>query len=67
MRTFPHSGPGRVEDEHGSFGHAATLRFSSPLIESDVPVSGIRLRLASPLFDQLIGALFLSKDIAMRF
>jgi hypothetical protein len=25
------------------------------------------LRLASPLFDQLIGALFLSKNIAMRF
>jgi hypothetical protein len=34
---------GRVEDERGSLGHAATLRFSSPLIEPDVPISGIRL------------------------
>jgi hypothetical protein len=24
-------------------GHAATLRFPSPLIEPDVPISGIRL------------------------
>jgi hypothetical protein len=28
---------GRVEDERGSFGHSATLRFTSPLIEPDVP------------------------------
>jgi len=34
---------GRVEDERGSLGHAATLRFPSPLIEPDVPFSGIRL------------------------
>ena len=30
---------GRVEDERGSLGHAATLRFSSPLIEPDVRIS----------------------------
>jgi hypothetical protein len=34
---------GRVEDGRGSLGHAATLRFPSPLIEPDVPISGIRL------------------------
>jgi hypothetical protein len=34
---------GRVEDERGSLGYAATLRFSSPLIEPGVPVSRIRL------------------------
>jgi hypothetical protein len=34
---------GRVEDGRGSFSHAATLRFPSPLIEPDVPISGIRL------------------------
>ncbi len=28
---------GRVEDGRGSLGHAATLRFPSPLIEPDVP------------------------------
>jgi len=28
---------GRVEDERGSLGHSATLRFPSPLIEPDVP------------------------------
>ena len=33
----------RVEDGRGSLGHAATLRFPSPLIEPDVPISGIRL------------------------
>src|SRR5260221_9792409 len=33
---------GRVEDGRGR-GHAATLRFPSPLIEPDVPISGIRL------------------------
>ena len=27
----------------GSLGHAATLRFLSPLIKPDVPISGIRL------------------------
>ena len=34
---------GRVEDERGSLGHAATLRFPSPLIEPDVRISRIRL------------------------
>jgi hypothetical protein len=34
---------GRVEDGRGSLGHLATLRFPPPLIEPDVPVSGIRL------------------------
>jgi len=34
---------GRVEDERGRWGHAASLRFSSSLIEPDVPISGIRL------------------------
>jgi hypothetical protein len=34
---------GRVEDGRGRLGHAATLRFPSPLIEPDVPISGIRL------------------------
>jgi hypothetical protein len=34
---------GRVEDGRGNLGHAATLRFPSPLIEPDVPISGIRL------------------------
>ena len=33
----------RVEDERGSLGHVATLRFPSSLIEPDVPISGIRL------------------------
>ena len=33
---------GRVEDGRGSLGHSATLRFPSPLIEPDVPISGIR-------------------------
>ena len=31
---------GRVEDGRGSLGHAATPRFSSSLIEPDVPISG---------------------------
>jgi hypothetical protein len=35
--------PGRVEDGRGSLGHAATLRFPSPLIKPNVPISGIRL------------------------
>jgi hypothetical protein len=30
-------GFGRVEDERGSLGHLAALRFPSPLIEPDVP------------------------------
>ena len=34
---------GRVEDGRGSLGHPATPRFPSPLIEPDVPISGIRL------------------------
>jgi hypothetical protein len=33
----------RVEERRGNLGHAATLRFLSPLIKPDVPVSGIRL------------------------
>jgi hypothetical protein len=32
---------GRVEDGRGSLGHAATLRFPSPLIEPDVRISDI--------------------------
>jgi len=34
---------GRVEDGRGNLGHAATLRFPSPLIEPDVRISRIRL------------------------
>jgi hypothetical protein len=34
---------GRLEDGRGSLGHAATLRFPSPLIEPDVRISRIRL------------------------
>jgi len=33
----------RVEERRGSLGHAATLRFLSPLIEPDRPSCGIRL------------------------
>ncbi len=33
----------RVEERRGNLSHAATLRFLSPLIKPDVPVSGIRL------------------------
>src|SRR5215217_1587918 len=33
----------RVEDGRGSLGHAATLRFPSPLIKPDVRISRIRL------------------------
>jgi hypothetical protein len=33
---------GRVEDGRGSLGHAATLRFPSPLIELAVRISRIR-------------------------
>jgi len=36
-------GASRVEERRGSLGHAATLRFLSPLIKPDVPISGIRL------------------------
>src|ERR1700704_3467881 len=38
-----HVSNGRVEDGRDSLGHSATLRFPSPLIEPDVPISGIRL------------------------
>jgi hypothetical protein len=34
---------GRVEERRGSLGHSAMLRFLSPLIKPNVPVSGIRL------------------------
>src|SRR5262249_30790911 len=34
---------GRVEYGRGRLGHAATRRFPSPLVEPDVPISGIRL------------------------
>src|SRR4029450_7457842 len=33
----------RVEDGRGGLGHAATLRFPSPLIKPDVRISPIRL------------------------
>ena len=33
----------RVEERRGGLGHAATLRFLSPLIEPDRPSYGIRL------------------------
>jgi hypothetical protein len=36
-------GRSRVEDERGRWGQVASLRFSSSLIEPDVPISGIRL------------------------
>src|SRR3979409_1493502 len=42
-RYSRHVAKGRVEDGRGSLGHSATLRFPSPLIEPDVPISGIRL------------------------
>src|SRR5215470_13715713 len=34
---------GRVEERRGCLGHAATLRFLSPLIEPDMQISSIRL------------------------
>ena len=34
---------GSIEDGRGSLGHAATLRFPSPLIEPNVRISRIRL------------------------
>jgi hypothetical protein len=37
MRTSPPGSDGRVEDERGSLGHAATLRFSSPLSRVEWP------------------------------
>ncbi len=36
-------GRSRVEEARGGLGHVASLRFPSPLIEPDVPISGIRL------------------------
>src|SRR5947209_20435801 len=33
----------RVEERRGGLGHAATLRFLSPLIEPDLLISNIRL------------------------
>jgi len=33
----------RVEDGRGSLGHAATLRFPSPLVKPDVRITRIRL------------------------
>src|SRR5262245_61614655 len=41
MQTSLLVSPGRVEDGHGSLGHAATLRFRSPLIELEVRISRI--------------------------
>ena len=43
IAAFRHFRVGRVEDGRGSLGHAATLRFPSPLIEPDVRISRIRL------------------------
>src|SRR5262245_5290343 len=40
--AFSHS-QGRVEERRGCLGHAATLRFLSPLIEPDMQISSIRL------------------------
>src|SRR5215467_14681963 len=34
---------GRVEERRGCLGHAASLRFLSPLIEPDMQISSIRL------------------------
>jgi hypothetical protein len=42
-KTSLHLRFGGVEDGRGSLGHAATLRFPSPLIEPDVRISRIRL------------------------
>jgi hypothetical protein len=33
----------RVEERRGGLGRSASLRFPSPLIEPDLPISGIRL------------------------
>jgi hypothetical protein len=47
--NLPGSGPapasahGRVGERRGCLGHAATLRFLSPLIEPDMQISPIRL------------------------
>ena len=43
MSAVAHDRDGRVEDERGRWGQVASLRFSSSLIEPDVPISGIRL------------------------
>src|SRR5262249_54883467 len=43
QRTTMDGREGRVEDGRGRLGHAATRRFPSPLVEPDVPISGIRL------------------------
>ena len=43
LRRSTKAAIGRVEERRGSLGHAATLRFLSPLIKPNVPVSGIRL------------------------
>src|SRR6266511_2740921 len=42
-RTSADGSNGRVEDGRGRLGHAATRRFPSPLVEPDVPITGIRL------------------------
>ena len=41
---------GRVEDGRGSWGHAATLRFPSPLIEPDVERKDMPAQLANESF-----------------
>jgi hypothetical protein len=41
--TAPYHAARRVEEQRGSLGHAATLRFFSPLGEPDRPFSSIRL------------------------
>jgi hypothetical protein len=43
MQRPRHFAFGRVEDGRGSLGHSATLRFPTPLVEPEVPISGIRL------------------------
>jgi class 3 adenylate cyclase len=43
IADIPIGSDGRVEDGRGSLGHSATLRFLSPLIKPNVPISGIRL------------------------
>ena len=42
-RERRHDQLGRVEDGRGGLGHAASLRFPSPLMEPDVRISRIRL------------------------
>src|ERR1700704_5638115 len=43
MQRPRHFAFGRVEDGRGSLGHSATLHFPTPLVEPEVPISGIRL------------------------